>query len=78
MAQPAGIGPEVDEPPILDPSALEREIRMQRARRTARVERERERRQARLRFWFVLAGLFLALLVLAVTIWDQIGRIFGL
>jgi hypothetical protein len=78
MAQPAGIGPEVDEPPIPDPSALEREIRLQRARRSARIERERARKHARLRYWFVLGGLFLGVLVLAVTIWDQIGRIFGL
>jgi hypothetical protein len=70
--------PEVDAPPVHDASAVEREIRMQRARRNARIERERAKQHARLRFWYVLAALFLAVLVLAVTIWDQIGRIFGL
>ena len=78
MAQPAGTQPDVEEPPLPDPAAIHHEIRLRRARRNARLQRAREAQYARLRFWFVLAGLFLGLLVLIVTIWDQIQRLFGL
>ena len=78
MAQPAKVDPGPDEAPIVDPSSVDRGIRMQRAKRSARIEREREARNAHLRFWFVLGGLFLGLLVLLVTIWEQIQNIFGL
>jgi hypothetical protein len=78
MAQPARRAPEVDEPPVHDPAAIEREYRRHRARRRARIERKRATRLARLRFYAVLGALFLGCLVLAVTIWIEIQRLFGL
>ncbi len=69
---------ELDEPPVFDPSAIDRAYRFHRARRQARSERRRETKLARLRFWFVLGALFLASLVLVVTIWREVERLFGL
>jgi hypothetical protein len=66
------------EPPPLDPTAVDRAYRYHRAKRHARVEHRRERRRAGLRFWAVGGMLLLACLVLGVTIWDEITRLFGL
>jgi hypothetical protein len=78
MAQPARKGPELDEPPLADPAEIDRARREYRARRQARVERRRDRKLARIRFWGVLGALFLASLVIAVTAWLEIERQFGL
>jgi hypothetical protein len=81
MAQPARRPPELDEldgPPVFDPSAIDRAYRFHRARRHARTERRRATQLARLRFWFVLGALFLACLVIVVTIWREVERLFGL
>jgi hypothetical protein len=78
MAQPAPRrSPTTDAPPI-DPSAVDRAYRFYRAQRYARTEHRRETRHARLRFWVVVALLLLACLVLAVTVWDEVQRLFGL
>jgi hypothetical protein len=78
MAQPARKRRTVEEPPAYDPDAIEHAYRLHRARRQARMERRRANRRARLRFWAVLGGLFLGSLVLAVTIWIEVQRLFGL
>jgi hypothetical protein len=78
MAEPARIKPELDEPPIADPAEIDRARRLYRARRQARLERRRETRRARLRFWSILLGLLLATLVILVTAWLEIERSFGL
>jgi hypothetical protein len=78
MVQPAPSSRARDEPPVYDPAAIEREYRRHRARRYARTERRRATRLARFRFWAVLGMLFLGCLVLAVTIWIEVGRLFGL
>ena len=78
MAQPARKPPTVEEPPAYDPLAIEQAYRRHRARRYARVERRRANRRARFRFWAVLGGLFLGSLVIAVTIWIEVQRLFGL
>ncbi len=78
MVEPASTTPEVDEPPVTDPIALHERYRYHRARRHARIERARATRLARLRFWFVLCGLLLVCLVIGVTIWDKVQRLFGL
>jgi hypothetical protein len=78
MAQPAQRrSPRTDAPP-LDPTAVDRAYRFYRAQRYARTEHRRATRHARLRFWVVVALLLLACLVLAVTVWDEIERLFGL
>jgi hypothetical protein len=77
MAQPARMPPELDEPPVYDPGAIDQAYRLHRARRHARLERRRESRRAGLRFWLVLGALTAGCLVLAVSIWLEIENLFG-
>jgi len=65
-------------PPPFDPVAVDRAYLHERARRRARIERSRARRRAGLRFWFVLLVLLAVSVVLIVTIWREIERLFGL
>jgi hypothetical protein len=67
----------VDAPPV-DPHAVNRAYRFYRAQRHAKVEHRRETRMARARFWVVLGLLLIACAVLAVTVWSEIARIFGI
>jgi hypothetical protein len=62
----------------VDPAEIERAYRRHRARRHARLERRRETQLARLRFWFVLCALVIAIAVVGVTVWREIQRLFGL
>jgi cell division septal protein FtsQ len=62
------------EAPPLDPTAVDRAYRFYRARRYARIEH----RRARWRVRAVLGLLLLACLVVAVTVWDEITKLFGL
>ena len=78
MAQPARRPTALDEPPVHDPDAVARAYRFHRAKRQARLERRRAHRLAGLRFWFVAAALLLASLVLVVTVWREVQRLFGL
>jgi hypothetical protein len=75
---PTQIPTQLDEPPVHDPNAIARSYRYHRARRAARIERRRERRWARLRFWLVLGCLLLAAAVIGVLILQQIQNIFGI
>jgi hypothetical protein len=59
-------------------SAVERNLRIERARRRARLEQERERRAARRRFLFLLLLLVAAAVFLGLTILDQIRSLFGI
>lgn len=78
MAQPAQRRrPGVEAPP-LDPTAVDRAYRFHRAKRHAKVEHRRASRRAHLRFWVFLGFLLLACLVVAVTVWGEIARIFGI
>ena len=67
-----------DAPPPYDPVAIDRAYLQERARRRARVERTRARRRASLRFWLVLLVLLAASVLLSLTIWREIERLFGL
>jgi hypothetical protein len=78
MGEPAPFPPQLDEPPAHDPHAVARAYRYHRARRAARIERRRERRWARLRFWLVLGCLLLAVAVIGVLILQQVQNIFGI
>jgi len=69
---PSGEGPPVD------PDAVDRAYRLHRARRRARLERRRATKRASLRFWVVLVVLLAASVFLAVTIWREVERLFGL
>lgn len=78
MAQPARrVAMPPEEPPV-DSEAIDRAYHYHRARRNARVRRNREKSRAKLRFivtFAILAGLALFLML---TIWHEIQRVFGL
>jgi hypothetical protein len=84
MAEPATRSPAGDdEAPAfdaipIDPSAVDRAYLQERARRRARIERSRARRRAGLRFWLVLLGLVAVSVLLTLTIWREVERLFGL
>jgi hypothetical protein len=63
---------------LLDPTAVQREYRRQRAKRRAREDRARERQLAGLRFWFALTVVVAASIALIVLVWHEIQRLFGL
>lgn len=77
MLEPAVLERELDELPV-DPDAIRRSYRAHRARRAARVERRRRTRRAGIRFWGVVVLLVVACAVVAMTTWQEIGRLFGL
>lgn len=70
------LGP--DEAPALDPDAVRRAYQEHRARRRARVEHRRRTKLAGARFWVVLVLLVAACVLLALTTWREVGRLFGL
>jgi hypothetical protein len=72
-----GTAPADDAPPY-DPVAVDRAYLQGRTRRRARVERSRAQRRASLRFWLVLLVLLVASVLLSLTIWREIERLFGL
>ena len=72
----AAAGP--DESPALDPDAVRRSYQHHRARRRARVEHSRRTKRAGARFWVVFVLLVAAFVLLALTTWREIGRLFGL
>ncbi len=78
MAEPARRRHAVEDPPPIDPSAVDRAYRFHRARRRAREDRVRERSLARLRFWAVLLTLLVLAAYLALVVWRQIEQLFGL
>ncbi len=88
MAEPATRAPAGDEdsPPDaipidaipIDPSAVDRAYLQERARRRARFERSRARRRAGVRFWIVLLCLMAVGVLLTLTIWREVERLFGL
>jgi hypothetical protein len=77
MAQPARTERPREAPPV-DPSAVRRAYRLERAKRRARQQRVRERQLAHIRFWLVLVLLTSALLFLGLTVWNEVERLFGL
>jgi hypothetical protein len=76
MAQPARTR-RADAPPV-DPLAVQRAYRQERAKRRAKVERARERRLAAFRFVSVLLLLVAVAALVVLTVWNQIENLFGL
>jgi hypothetical protein len=68
----------VEEEELLDPTAIQREYRRQRIRRRAQEDRAREKALASLRFWLVVTLVLATSIGLAIVIWNQIERLFGL
>jgi len=77
VAEPAWTEPADDELPI-DANAVGRAYRLERAKRRAREERQRERRLAAFRFVTLIALLLAGCVVLGLTVWQEIERLFGL
>jgi len=71
-------GMQVDEPPIHDPHEARRAYQYHRAKRRARIESRRERRWARIRFWFMLGCLLVVFAVIGVLILQQVQNVFGI
>ena len=67
-----------DDVPVVDHEAVRDTVRLQRARRKARIEHRKRTRRAGIRFWLVLMILLVASVALSVTIWREIQRLFGL
>lgn len=76
MAQPAR--QRSTAPPPLDPNAIRRAYRLERAKRRHRDEQARARRMAGLRFATVLLLLLALSVLLSLTIWEEVERLFGL
>ena len=78
MAQPARTPRRERQAPPVDPSAVARAYRLERAKRFARERRARERTSPHLRFWLVLVLLRAPCLLLVFSVWNQVERLFGL
>jgi len=63
---------------LVDPTTVERAYRRQRLRRQAREKRNRERQLAAVRFWLAVLTVIGTSIGLAIVIWQQIHRLFGL
>ncbi len=78
MAEPATRSRAGKEVPPFDPVAVDRAYLLERARRRARIERSRAQRRASIRFWLVLLGLLAVAVLLTLTTWREVERLFGL
>ena len=79
MAEPARRPQASEVSPPIDPSpAVDRAYHLHRARRRARIERRRDVRRAGLRFWIFVFCLLALTLFLALTVWHQVQRLFGI
>ena len=67
-----------EETPSLDPAAIERAYRRERARRRARIAHHEYARNSSARFWVMLAVLALVTVVIGLTAFHEIQTSFGL
>ncbi|HET6696627.1 MAG TPA: hypothetical protein VFG85_08985 [Gaiellaceae bacterium] len=70
--------PQIEDPPPLDPHAVQRRLRKERAKRKAAIDHKHEQRLASLRFLFLIGVLIFLTLFLSLSIWEKIGSLFGL
>ena len=78
MAQPARRQQQAPAEPPVDPAAVQRAYRLERAKRRAREQRALERRLAAFRFVLVVVVLLALSAALTLTVWQQIQALFGL
>jgi hypothetical protein len=78
MAETAPSRQPLENDPPTDPNAVGEAYRFHRARRRAHVRHRQERRKAGLRYYLVLLLLLVGTLVIAVTIWSQVRKAFGI
>ena len=68
---------EPDEVPPIDPATVQVAYRQARAARRARLEGQRRRRSAGMRFWSTLAVLIVALIGIAYGVWHELQQLLG-
>jgi hypothetical protein len=78
MPEPARTTRRPSRPAPVDPNAVQRAYRLERARRRARVKRRRQKRWAGVRFLLVLLSLLALSGYLFVTVLREVERLFGL
>jgi cell division septal protein FtsQ len=66
-----------EDTPSLDPLAIERAYRRERARRRARIERRHAARRSGLRFWLTILVLLFFAAVVILAAWQQVQSLFG-
>jgi hypothetical protein len=64
--------------PSLDPAAVERAYRRERARRRAKVEQHQYARNSNARFWVMLAVIALLTVVIGLTALREVQTSFGI
>jgi hypothetical protein len=74
MAEPASLE---DESPSLDPRAIERNYRRERARRRAKVERRSAVKRSNVRFWVSLLVLAFLTAFAILAAWHEVQTLFG-
>lgn len=74
MAEPAHLQ---DDTPSLDPLAIERNYRRERARRRAKVERRSEARRSNVRFWVTVVVLLFVTAFAILAAWHEVQTLFG-
>jgi hypothetical protein len=67
-----------DDAPSLDPLAIERNYRRERARRRARVERRSAARRSGVRFYVTLLVLAFITAFLMLAAWHEVQTLFGI
>jgi len=78
VAEPARTTPPLDDdPPSLDPAAIERNYRRERARRRAQIERRSAARRSDVRFFVTLLALAFLAAFLLLAAWHEIQTLFG-
>jgi hypothetical protein len=78
MAQAARTQQAHDDVPPVDPYAIDRAYRLERAKRRARADRQRASRHAAIRFFVTLLVLLALSVALVVVVWRQVQDLFGL
>jgi hypothetical protein len=78
MAEPAPKTPFApDDAPSLDPLAIERNYRRERARRRARIERKSATRRSDVRFYVTLLVLSFVTAFVILAAWHEVQTLFG-
>ena len=78
MAEPAHETPTVPEDaPSLDPLAIERNYRRERARRRARIEHKSKVRRSDVRFYVTLLVLAFVTAFVILAAWHEVQTLFG-
>jgi hypothetical protein len=78
MAEPARQTTTLPEDaPSLDPLAIERNYRRERARRRARIERRSAARRSNVRFWVALLVLAFVTAFVVLAAWHEVQTLFG-